>query len=257
MFGIGRGFAGRLTVALVMGVMAVATAASAGGLSYDVTQEGALLGAIMPFESAETAAEFYQFGVPHTFSGGPAGVPLAGDSSILYIHLDTNTGMYSLGWIHGIEGGGPRRNLHGAIVVTDDVAAPAVLVSDDPGSLRTSSDPFLPAGLDELAADGSIARTFNGIWRWGPARTDGGAVGPIGTTPYIGGASAWITFAGDGESPMDWFAASADGSTIPLNFELESEVQLTATPELPPFVLGSLALPFAWLRYRLRRRKRT
>jgi hypothetical protein len=256
MFGTGTGFAGRLIVVLVMGVMAVATAATAGGLSYDVTQEGTLLGTITPFESAETAADFYEFGVPHTFSGAPAGLPLGGEASILYIHLDTNTGVYSLGWIHGKEGEGINRNMHGTIVVTDDVPAPAVLVSDDPGSLRTSTDPFLAPGLDELAADGSLPRTFNGIWRWGPRRTDGGAVGPIGTTPYIGGASAWITYVGDGEGPMDWLAASANGSTIPLTFELDNEVRFTATPELPPFALGSLALPFAWFRYKLRRRKR-
>jgi len=242
-----------IVVALSVAAMPVLTLSPAVALTYDVTQGGVTLGTITPFSSAETGADFYQFGIPHTYSGGPLGVPLSADSSILYVHLDTNTGVYSLGWIHGKEGEGPLRYLEGTVQITDDVAAPGVGVSDDPGYLRPVDEEHLGAYLDEFFADGSDPRTFYGDWRWGPNRTDGGVVGPIGTTLGVGGATATITLLDQTGENLSWFAASANGSLISLATEEDNPARLTATPELPPFALAGLGLPFAWIRSRLRR----
>jgi hypothetical protein len=242
-------------VAVAAGAVLVVPPAPAAALTYDVTQGGVSLGTITPFSSAETGAEFYSFGVPYLVSGQPLGVPLAGDRSILYVHLDTNTGVYSLGWIHGKEGEGPLRYLQGMVQITADVASPGVVVSDDPGTIRQRDEEHLGAGLDELFVDGSDPHTFYGTWRWGPRRTDGGAIAPIGTTPYVGGATATITSLDRTGEDLRWFAASADGSLIALTTEENNAATLTATPELPPLALASLAAPLGWLRWSLRRRK--
>ena len=196
-----------IAAALVLGAALVATGSPAAALSYDVTQEGVSLGTIVPFSGAGSAADFYQFGVPHAYSGAPIGVPLSGDSSVLFIYVDTSTGVYSLGWIHGKEGEGPLRLLSGIVEITPDANSPSVLVSDDPGSLRLNDEEHLLPGLDEFAADPNAPGTFTGTWRWGPNRTDGGMVGPIGTTSEVGGATATITLLDGNSEPVNWMVA--------------------------------------------------
>ncbi|MFQ5811073.1 MAG: hypothetical protein ACE5JM_15755 [Armatimonadota bacterium] len=245
-----------MVVSLAVGTALVASFSPAWALGYDVTQSGSSLGTITPFSSAETAADFYRFGIPHTYSGEPLGVPLSGDSSVLYIHLDTNTGIYSLGWIHGKEGEGPLRYLQGTVEITPDAVSPGVDVSDDPGALRFDTEDHLAPGFDEFFADGTDPLLFYGDWRWGPNRTDGGAVGPIGTTPGSGGATATITSLDRTGEDLSWLVASADGSVIPLTVAEDSPARLTATPELPPFALAGLGMPLVWLRNRLRRNRK-
>jgi hypothetical protein len=254
---------------LVMGTVAIAACSpAAAGLVYDVTQDGAILGSIMPFSGTETAAGFYDYGGPHTFSGGPAGVPLGGSTSVLYVYRDPNTGEHSLGWIHGKESETPHYTvMQGEIEVTDYPSAPAVLVWDDPGARRAGFDPGGRApGEEELYPSGTAAGTFLGHWAWGPGRTDGGVVGPIGDTICTDAVTVTITdgpweydrnrqFVGP-DNDMEWIVASGDGSWIPLNAAVDDPVTLHPTPELPPFALASLALPLSWLRCRFRRNKK-
>lgn len=248
---------GATVVAPVLGLLLIATCLPAAAVTYDITQDGVNLGSIMPFSGTQTAAAFYDFGGPHIYSGEPAGVPLAGSTSVLYVYLDNNTGDHCLGWIHGKEGETPSlMYMEGTIEITDDVASPSVLVSDDTGIKRVRDEPHLAAGLDELAADPGAARTFLGNWGWGPNRTDGGVVGPIGDTICYGGATVTITSLHRQSAQLSWMVASGDGSWIPLTTEENNPVNFHATPELPPFALASLALPLSWLRCRFRRNKK-
>ena len=109
---------GATVVALVLGLVVMATCLPAAAVTYDITQSAVKLGSITPFSGTQTAAAFYDYGGPHTYSGGPAGVPLGGSTSVLYVYLDQNTGDHSLGWIHGKDGATPPSPCSGRMAST-------------------------------------------------------------------------------------------------------------------------------------------
>ena len=238
-----------MTIAVGMGIALIGVCPLAmAQTGYDVTQGGSALGTIIPFASSQTAADFYK---DNAWRQNPPTLPLASNSTVLYVHYNETSGEHTLGWVHGKTLSGVAGRLDGTVEVADDVASPTVIFSDEP---------------DEFGPRPGTPRTFDGAWQWA-SMPDGGVV-PVGTTPGQGGAIVTITDYGPWSTryypglecdAWEWYVASGDSSMIELEMGTNNAVTLTAhasTPELPPFALASLALPLGWLRWKLRRNKK-
>lgn len=179
------------------------------------------LGWISPYETAETVAEHYGWDCVALRYGGNAPQiqdPLAqADTSILFLHRDTQTGDVALVAVHDRQQSlGGRADV--SVDLFGDPDGAGWLVQDDTPACGTPSDVYTPAS--------GPSSSFNGRNRWGNAWTDGWAIGPLD-----GDWSAIVTFneweAGDSFPGLQaWKALSSDGAELPLALAVGQRVRL-------------------------------
>jgi len=200
------------------GTIRVSQESSPGAGDFDAN----VLGFIDPYLTGLSTAGYYQYGTPHYASfNGPAPT-LTSDRSHLFLAQATD-GL-ALYVVHDkpVDGAGGTSRMHWEL--TGDTAG--VLQGDDPGE-----------GI-VVSGGGTVFDSSHG---WGACCTDGMALGSLeGAWTMVGSFVLDTSTTGMNE----WYAYSADGSTIALAFEQGREIRLDvagnidAEPDGQPFPAG-------------------
>lgn len=178
-----------------------------------------LLGQITTIDTAQTGAGHYDY---YSASSHASGVPLAGDTSNVWVHQDTGTNDLSFGFVFGIDNSGvPAARSSADFRIVGSATNPYVSQSDDPGEAVE-----IPAGSNAYVGSFFYGNNTDGIMV-------SGISGPAWTI---------IVDAVDFGPHIDvWNAVSGDSSHIGLN--LGDEIRITPTGNTPSGAPVSAAEP--------------
>ena len=128
---------------------------------YNISQNGVDLGTVIPIETPETGAQYYDYRSP---DGYPDFGPEA-KKSFVWLHRNTLTGDISMGLIHNTIGGGESTNrIHMVFTGLPDTAS--LVVKDDLNDTYSLTPPTAEYrwGFSEHS-DGAVMEGFGGLWQ--------------------------------------------------------------------------------------------